>query len=303
MDSSKFYVIKRNGVKEPISFDKITERYISLSQDIEPKLDPQNVNPIVVAQKVVQGVFTGVKTSELDNLAAETAAHMSTIHPDYALLAARISFSNLQKEAPKTFFDAMTQSRNNKNQKNGLPAPLIAEDVFDIITRNKQVLEDAIQHKRDFGYDYFGFKTLERSYLARVNGKIVETPQYMLMRVSIGIHKEDIESVIETYNLLSLKFFTHATPTLFNSGTMTPQMSSCYLLCMKEDSIDGIYDTLKRCALISKSAGGIGLSIHCIRATNSYIRGTNGNSNGLVPMLRVFNDTARYVDQGNNTNI
>jgi ribonucleotide reductase alpha subunit len=266
--------------------------------NLNPPLNPELVSPVLVAQKVVTGVFSGVKTTELDNLAAETAAYMSTVHPDYGVLAARIAISNLQKETLASFSETMQIEYNYVNPKTGKRAPLIADDVYDIVMKNKGKLDAALQYDRDFGYDYFGFKTLERAYLVKVNGRTVERPQHMLMRVAIGIHKNDIDSAIETYDLLSQKMFTHATPTLFNAGTPIPQMSSCFLLTMKEDSIEGIYDTLKRCALISKSAGGIGLSVHCIRAANSYIKGTNGTSNGLVPMLRVYNDTARYVDQG-----
>lgn len=296
--TGRMYVLKRDGRREPVLFDKITKR-IEILCDIEPKLAPDIVDPVVVAQKVVSGVFPGVKTTELDNLAAETAAYMSTIHPAYGDLAARIAISNLQKQTSPNFAHVIKMEYDYVNPKNDQPAPLIAEDVYQIIMKNAERLNDAIRYERDFNYDYFGFKTLERSYLLKLSGEIVERPQHMLMRVSVGIHKEDIVSAIETYNLLSQKYFTHATPTLFNAGTPIPQLSSCFLVDMKEDSIEGIYETLKRCALISKSAGGIGLSISCIRASQSYIRGTNGTSNGLVPMLRVYNDTARYVDQGN----
>jgi ribonucleoside-diphosphate reductase alpha chain len=291
------YVLKRDGTREPVHFDRITER-IQKMCDLEPPLDPNHVDPVKVSQKVVQGVFPGVKTSELDNLAAETAAYMSTVHPGYGELAARIAISNLQKLTLDSFSETIKKEYEYVNPKNGQSASLIADDVYTIIAENKERLDGAIKYERDFSYDYFGFKTLERGYLVKLDGKTVERPQHMLMRVSVGIHKRDIDAAIETYDLLSQKFFTHATPTLFNAGTPLPQMSSCFLLSMKEDSIDGIYETLKRCALISKSAGGIGLSVHCIRASNSYIRGTNGVSNGLVPMLRVYNDTARYVDQG-----
>ena len=240
----------------------------------------------------------GVTTSELDNLAAEVAATMTTTHPDFAKLAARISISNLHKNTKKSFSETMADLYHYVNPRTGKPAGLIAEDVFQVIQENAEFLDATIIYNRDFNYDYFGFKTLERSYLLRLNGMIVERPQHMLMRVSVGIHLGDLESVVETYNLMSKKYFTHATPTLFNSGTPKPQMSSCFLLQMKDDSIEGIYDTLKQTAKISQSAGGIGLSIHNIRATGSYISGTNGTSNGIVPMLKVFNDTARYVDQG-----
>jgi ribonucleoside-diphosphate reductase alpha chain len=223
---------------------------------------------------------------------------MTTTHPDYALLAARISVSNLHKNTKKSFVDTMTDLYTYVNPRTGKKAPLLADNVYKIIKDNAELLDSTIIYNRDFAYDYFGFKTLERSYLLKLNGEIAERPQHMLMRVSVGIHLDDLDAAIETYHLMSKKYFTHATPTLFNSGTPKPQMSSCFLLAMKDDSIDGIYDTLKQTAKISQSAGGIGLSIHNIRATGSYIAGTNGTSNGIVPMLRVFNDTARYVDQG-----
>lgn len=251
-----------------------------------------------VSQKVIMGLYDGVTTTELDKLASETAAYMAVEHPGYSQLAARIEISNLHKMTSKSFSETCTRLRNYIEPKTNKPAPMIAEDVYDIVMKNKDVLDSALIFDRDYLFDYFGFKTLERSYLLRINGKIVERPQHLLMRVAIGIHKEDIDQVLKTYELCSQKFFTHATPTLFNAGTPRPQMSSCFLLTMKDDSIEGIYDTLKQCAQISKYAGGIGVSIHGIRAANSYIRGTGGSSNGLVPMLRVFNDTARYVDQG-----
>lgn len=288
------YVLKRDGNKESVKFDKITARVQKLCYGLEP----QHVNPVSVAMKVIEGIYAGVTTHELDNLAAEIAASLTTTHPDYALLASRIAVSNLHKSTNKSFSKTMAALYNFVDPKTGLHAPLIADDVHEIIQKNAQILDSTIIYDRDFGYDYFGFKTLERSYLLRLNGKVAERPQHMLMRVAVGIHKEDIEAAIETYNLMSERWFTHATPTLFNAGTPKPQMSSCFLLTMKDDSIDGIYDTLKQCAKISQSAGGIGLSIHNVRATGSYIRGTNGTSNGIVPMLRVFNDTARYVDQG-----
>ncbi len=288
------YVLKRDGNKESIKFDKITARIQKLCYGLEPT----HVNPVNVAMKVIEGIYAGVTTHELDNLAAEIAASLTTTHPDYALLASRIAVSNLHKSTNKSFSKTMSALYHFVDPKTGLQAPLIADDVHEIIEKNAQLLDSTIIYDRDFGYDYFGFKTLERSYLLRLNGKVAERPQHMLMRVAVGIHKEDIESAIVTYNLMSERWFTHATPTLFNAGTPKPQMSSCFLLTMKDDSIDGIYDTLKQCAKISQSAGGIGLSIHNVRATGSYIRGTNGTSNGIVPMLRVFNDTARYVDQG-----
>ena len=288
------YVIKRDGNRESVKFDKITARIQKLCYG----LDSIHVTPISVAMKVIEGIYEGVTTSELDNLAAETAASLTTKHPDYALLASRIAVSNLHKATNKSFSKTMADLYNYIDPKTGKKAPLIADDVYEIIQKNAQELDSTIIYDRDFGYDYFGFKTLERSYLLKIDGKIAERPQHMIMRVAVGIHKEDIAAAIETYNLMSERWFTHATPTLFNAGTPKPQMSSCFLLTAKDDSIDGIYDTLKSCAKISQSAGGIGLSIHNIRATGSYIRGTNGTSNGIIPMLRVFNDTARYVDQG-----
>jgi ribonucleoside-diphosphate reductase alpha chain len=287
------YVVKRDGHKEPVMFDKITDRIKKLCYGLNDLVDS-----VKVAMRVIEGLYDGVTTSELDNLAAETAASMTIAHPDYAQLAARIAVSNLHKNTKKSFSETMADMYFYVNPRTGQQSPLLSEEVYEVIKANAEELDSMIIYNRDFNYDYFGFKTLERSYLLKINGKIVERPQHMLMRVSVGIHLNDIEAVKETYELMSKKFFTHATPTLFNAGTPKPQMSSCFLLTMKDDSIDGIYDTLKQTAKISQSAGGIGLSIHNVRATGSYIRGTNGTSNGIVPMLRVFNDTARYVDQG-----
>jgi ribonucleoside-diphosphate reductase alpha chain len=287
------YVVKRDGHKEPVMFDKITDRIKKLCYGLNDLVDS-----VKVAMRVIEGLYDGVTTSELDNLAAETAASMTIAHPDYAQLAARIAVSNLHKNTKKSFSETMSDMYHYVNPRTGQQSPLLSDEVYEAIMANAEVLDSMIIYNRDFNYDYFGFKTLERSYLLKINGKIVERPQHMLMRVSVGIHLNDIEAVKETYELMSKKFFTHATPTLFNAGTPKPQMSSCFLLTMKDDSIDGIYDTLKQTAKISQSAGGIGLSIHNVRATGSYIRGTNGTSNGIVPMLRVFNDTARYVDQG-----
>lgn len=287
------FVVKRDGRKEPVMFDKITSRVRKMCYGLNSLVDP-----VKVAMRVIEGLYDGVTTSELDNLAAEIAATMTVQHPDYAKLAARIAVSNLHKNTKKSFSETMTDLYTYENPRTGKKAPMIADDVYEIMMANAEKLDSTIIYNRDFGYDYFGFKTLERSYLLKINGNIVERPQHMLMRVSVGIHKEDIDEAIATYELMSKKYFTHATPTLFNAGTPKPQMSSCFLLQMQDDSIDGIYDTLKQTAKISQSAGGIGLSIHNIRATGSYIRGTNGTSNGIVPMLRVFNDTARYVDQG-----
>jgi ribonucleoside-diphosphate reductase alpha chain len=287
------YVVKRDGHKEPVMFDKITDRIKKLCYGLNDLVDS-----VKVAMRVIEGLYDGVSTSELDNLAAETAASMTIAHPDYAQLAARIAISNLHKNTTKSFSETMNEMFHYINPRTNQEAPLLSEEVHAVIQENAEFLNSHIIYNRDFNYDYFGFKTLERSYLLKINGKIVERPQHMLMRVSVGIHLNDLKSVIETYDLMSKKFFTHATPTLFNAGTPKPQMSSCFLLAMQDDSIDGIYDTLKQTAKISQSAGGIGLSIHNVRATGSYIRGTNGTSNGIVPMLRVFNDTARYVDQG-----
>ncbi len=286
------FVVKRDGKKESVKFDKITARIEKLCYGF------QLVDPIDVAKKVIEGLFDGVTTSELDNLAAETAASLTTKHPDYALLASRIAVSNLHKNTIKSFSETMRKLHVYVDPKNGKNASLLADDVWEVIEKNAELLDSTIIYDRDFGFDYFGFKTLEKSYLLKLDGKIAERPQHLFMRVSIGIHKEDVESAIKTYHLMSERWFTHATPTLFNAGTPKPQMSSCFLLTMKDDSIDGIYDTLKQTAKISQSAGGIGLSIHNVRATGSYISGTNGTSNGIIPMLRVFNDTARYVDQG-----
>jgi ribonucleoside-diphosphate reductase alpha subunit len=286
-------VIKRNGKKETVKFDKITARIQKLSYGLSPLVDV-----IEVTKKVIEGIYDGVTTSELDNLAAETAASLTTKHPDYALLASRIAVSNLHKNTEKSFSETMRKLHQYTDSATGRKMPLLADDVMEIIDANAELLDSSIIYDRDFGFDYFGFKTLEKSYLLRIDGKVSERPQHMYMRVAIGIHKEDVESAIKTYNLMSERWFTHATPTLFNAGTPKPQMSSCFLLTMKDDSIDGIYDTLKQTAKISQSAGGIGLSIHNVRATGSYIGGTNGTSNGIIPMLRVFNDTARYVDQG-----
>lgn len=288
------YVIKRNGKQEAVHFDKITSRVMKLSYGLNLKQD----DIIEIAKKVIQGIYNNVTTTELDNLAAETSAAFTTKHPDYAVLAARIAVSNLHKNTTKSFSETAGLLYNYIDDKTGQVAPLIADDIYAVIQENEDILNAAIIYERDYHFDFFGFKTLEKSYLLKVNGKIVERPQHLFMRVALGIHGADIEAAIETYNLMSEKWFIHATPTLFNAGTPKPQMSSCFLLSMKDDSIDGIYDTLKNCALISQSAGGIGLSIHNVRATGSYIKGTNGTSNGIIPMLRVFNDTARYVDQG-----
>lgn len=287
-------VIKRDGRKQEIKFDKITARIQKLCYG----LDMQHVDPITVSVKVIEGIYDGVTTSELDNLAAEVAAMLTTRHPDYALLASRIAISNLQKNTKKSFSETVNDLYHYVDPTTGKNAPLIAEDVFQIVQNHAELLDSILIYDRDFNYDYFGFKTLERAYLLKMDGKVVERPQHMLMRVSIGIHADDIASAIETYHHMSERWFTHATPTLFNAGTPNPQLSSCFLLQTIEDSIDGIFDTLKSCAKISQAAGGIGVSISNVRATGSYIRGTGGTSNGIIPMLRVYNNTARYIDQG-----
>ncbi len=288
------YVITRSGQKEPIKFDKITERIERLCFE----LNRDFLDPTAITQKVIEGIYDGISTKELDQLAAETAAYLSTQHPDYSLLAGRIAVSNLHKETKGCFSENIKAMYAYIGPKTQELSPLVSKELYEMVMENAEILDKTIVDKRDFNYDYFGFKTLERSYLLKMNGKIIERPGQMLMRVSLGIHLDDIQAAIETYHLMSEKFFTHASPTLFNSGTNKPQLSSCFLLAMKEDSIEGIYDTLKQTALISQSAGGIGLSLHNIRAKGSFIRGTNGTSNGIVPMLKVFNDTARYVDQG-----
>lgn len=281
------YVIKRDGSISPVLFDEITKR-LKECCEIPKKL---TIDPVIVTQKVVSGIYNGIKTVEIDVLAAETSAYMSTINPQYAELAARIAITSLHKETSPSFSETIKKLFFHVN-------PLVSRETYEVVMKNRLLLDSAIDYSRDFDFDYFGYKTLEKSYLLRINGKVVERPQHMFMRVSIGIHGEDIESALKTYKYLSEKWFIHATPTMFNSGTPFPQMSSCFLLPIKDDSIEGIYETLKECALISKYAGGIGISIHHVRATNSYVRGTNGTSNGIVPMLKVFNDTARYVDQG-----
>tara|TARA_Y100000389_G_scaffold192087_1_gene219141 strand:- start:709 stop:3036 length:2328 start_codon:yes stop_codon:yes gene_type:complete len=288
------YVVKRDGRHVDVSFDKISNRITRLCYN----LNMNYINIVQIAQKCISGLYKGMKTSELDILAAETSAYLVIDHPDYAILAARIIISNLHKETKKTFSEVIEDLYNYKDQDIDKSYKLISDDVYDIIMKNKDKLDSAIIYDRDYNYDYFGFKTLEKSYLLKINDKIVERPQHLLMRVSIGIHKDNIDDAINTYNLMSQKFFTHASPTLFNSGTPRPQLSSCFLIDIDDDSIEGIYDTQKECALISKMAGGIGMAIHKIRSKGSYISGTNGTSNGIIPMLRVFNATARYVDQG-----
>ena len=287
-------VVNRKGEREDVRFDAILEKLSGLTNG----LDTNWVDAANLTKLTIEGLYDGVTTRELDQLAAETAASLASHHPDYSKLAARICVDDLHRSTKETFSEVITDLRDFIDPESGEHAPLISQEVYDIIMANKATLDNYVDYDRDFNYDYFGFKTLERSYLLKLNGEVAERPQHMLMRVAVGIHHNNIEKALETYDLMSQGFFTHATPTLFNSGTPTPQMSSCFLLTMQDDSLVGIYDTLKQCALISKSAGGIGLSIHHIRSKGSYIKGTNGESNGIVPMLRVFNDTARYVDQG-----
>ena len=287
-------VVNRKGEREDVRFDAILEKLTTLTDG----LDSNWVDPAHLTKLTIEGLYDGVTTRELDQLAAETAASLASHHPDYSKLAARICVDDLHRSTKETFSEVITDLREFVDPESGAHAPLISSEVYEVIMANKDTLDSYIDYDRDFNYDYFGFKTLERSYLLKLNGAVAERPQHMLMRVAVGIHHENIDKALETYDLMSQGFFTHATPTLFNSGTPKPQMSSCFLLTMQDDSLVGIYDTLKQCALISKSAGGIGLSIHHIRSKGSYIKGTNGESNGIVPMLRVFNDTARYVDQG-----
>ncbi|XP_055844449.1 ribonucleoside-diphosphate reductase large subunit [Episyrphus balteatus] len=294
MKAEKMYVFKRDGRKEEIHFDKITSRIQKLCYG----LNMDFVDPVAITFKVISGLYSGVTTQELDNLAAETAASLTTNHADYAILAARIVVSNLHKETKKAFSEVISDLYNMIDSATGEKSPIISDFHYKVVMDNAARLNSAIIYDRDFGYNYFGFKTLERSYLLKINGKIAERPQHMLMRVAVGIHGEDIDAAIETYNLLSERYFTHASPTLFAAATRRPQLSSCFLLSMVSDSIEGIFKSVEQCAMISKSAGGIGLNVHCIRAKGTGIAGTNGTSNGLVPMLRVFNNVARYVDQG-----
>ncbi|HRI32823.1 MAG TPA: ribonucleoside-diphosphate reductase subunit alpha, partial [Saprospiraceae bacterium] len=287
-------VLKRNGKREDVSFDKITARVKKLCYGLDSKF----VDSIEISKRVILGLYNGVTTSELDNLAAETAASLAAVHPDNAILAARIAVSNLHKNTNKSFSETMEGLYQYIDPITNQKAGLISDETIEVIRQNADRLDSAIIYDRDYSFDYFGFKTLERSYLLRMNKKVVERPQHLLMRASVGIHGSNIDAAIETYNLMSEKWFIHATPTLFNAGTPKPQLSSCFLLSMTDDSITGIFETLSRCAKISQSAGGIGVSIHNVRAKGSYIKGTGGTSNGIIPMLKVFNDTARYVDQG-----
>jgi ribonucleoside-diphosphate reductase alpha chain len=288
------FVQTRSGKREPVQFDKITHRISQLTYG----LDQKYVDSMQVAKRTINGLFDGITTEELDNLSAEVSAYMTSVHPDYARLAGRIAVANLHRSTSDSFMETFEKLYGYKNEFTGEHQPLISEEIFGFANQHKDRIMKEIAYSRDFEFDYFGYKTLEKSYLLKVNGKIVERPQHLFMRVALGVQIGNIEEAIKTYNLISEGWFTHASPTLFNAGTNKAQMSSCFLVSMKDDSIDGIYETLKQCALISQSAGGIGLSIHNIRAKGSFIKGTNGTSNGIVPMLRVFNDTARYVDQG-----
>ena len=288
------FVTTRSGKTEPVQFDKITHRISQLTYG----LDPKYVDAIQVAKRTITGLFDGITTEELDNLSAEVSAYMTSVHPDYARLAGRIAVANLHRSTSDSFMETFEMLYGFKDEFSGEHQPLISEEIFGFAQKHKDRIMKEIAYSRDFEFDYFGFKTLEKSYLLKVHGKIVERPQHLFMRVALGVQIGNIEEAIKTYHLISEGWFTHASPTLFNAGTNKAQMSSCFLVAMKDDSIDGIYETLKQCALISQSAGGIGLSIHNIRAKGSFIKGTNGTSNGIVPMLRVFNDTARYVDQG-----
>jgi len=293
---SEMFVQKRNGQKEIVSFDKILNRIKTMGQDVGIQI---NYTTLVI--KVIDQLYDGISSSKIDDLLAEQCASLASTHPDYSVLAGRIAVSSHQKNTTSSFQEAMTTLYEYKD-KHGLSHPIITKELFDITNDYTLMLEAMIDYNRDYLIDYFGFKTLERAYLMKVDGKTVERPQHMWLRVAIGIHGKNIDRVKETYDLMSQKYFTHATPTLFNAGTNKPQLSSCFLLAMEQDSMEGIYNTLKDCAMISKWAGGIGLHIHNIRAKGSHIRGTNGQSSGLVPMLRVFNNTAKFVDQGGKRN-
>jgi ribonucleoside-diphosphate reductase alpha chain len=286
-------IVKRNGSREALKLEKISSRIKKLTYGLHELVDPDKVST-----KVVSGLYDGVSSTELDQLSAETAASMVTIHPDFGKLAARIGITSLYKDVEKDFSIIAKRLYDYVNPKTGEKAGMISDEVYNIIQKFAPQLDAMIVHDRDFNFDYFGFMTLKKSYLLKIDGKPAETPQHLYMRVAVGIWRENIEMVQKTYDMLSQGLFTHATPTLFNASTNRPQLSSCFLLDIDDDSIPGIYKTLSDCALISQSAGGIGINIHKIRAKGSYIKGTNGHSNGIIPMLRVFNETARYVDQG-----
>jgi ribonucleoside-diphosphate reductase alpha chain len=285
-------IIKRNGGREPLKLEKISSRIKKLTYGLNERVDPD-----IVSTKVVSGLYDGVSSTELDQLSAETAASMVTVHPDFGKLAARIAITALYKNVEKDFSVIAKKLYEYINPKTGEKAGMISDEVYDVIQKYSQELDAMIVHDRDFNFDYFGFMTLRKSYLLKINGEAAETPQHLYMRVAVGIWRDNLEMVQKTYDMLSQGLFTHATPTLFNASTNRPQLSSCFLLDIDDDSIPGIYKTLSDCALISQSAGGIGINIHKIRAKGSYIKGTNGYSNGIIPMLKVFNETARYVDQ------
>lgn len=285
-------VVKRNGKKEPVMLDKILDRITQQTYGLD-KL----IIPFEVAQKVIEGITPDIKTQVLDQLAMETAASLATKHPDYSILAARLAITNLHKETKKSFSETVMDLYKYIDQKTGKHSPIVSESFYSIVKRHADEIDSAIVHSRDHNFDYFGFKTLEKSYLLKLDGKVAERPQYMYMRTAIQVWGENLEKVIETYNTLSEGYYTHATPTLFNSGTSRPQLSSCFLLDLESDSIEGIFNTLKESAQISKNAGGIGISFTKVRAKGTYIAGTNGTSNGIIPFLKIFNETARAVDQ------
>lgn len=287
-------VTKRNGKKEPLMLDKILERINQQTYGLDTKW----IVPFEIAQKVIEGITPDVETRVLDNLAMETAASLTTKHPDYAILASRLAITSLHKETKKSFSETMRDLYNYVNPKTGKHSPVISESFYQIVQKHADELDSAIVHSRDHNFEYFGYKVLEKSYLLKINGKVAERPQYMYMRTAIQVWGEDIPKVIETYNLLAEGHYTHATPTLFNSGTTRPQLSSCFLLDVEQDSIEGIFNTLKESAQISKNAGGIGISFSKVRAKGTYIAGTNGTSNGIIPFLKIYNETARAVDQG-----
>lgn len=290
-------VTKRNGKKEPIMLDKILDRINQQTYGLDSKW----VQPFEVAQKVIDGITPDIQTRVLDGLAMETAASLTTKHPDYAILAARIAITSLHKDTKKSFSETVQDLYNYVDPKTGKHSPVVSKKFHDVVMKYADELDSAIVHSRDHNFDFFGYKVLERSYLLKMNGKVAERPQYMYMRTAVQIwglkDEPNIPKIIETYNLLSEGFYTHATPTLFNSGTGRPQLSSCFLLDVEEDSIEGIFNTLKESAQISKNAGGIGISFNKVRATGTYIAGTNGTSNGIIPFLKIYNETARAVDQ------
>jgi ribonucleoside-diphosphate reductase alpha subunit len=291
VEDEEMLVKKRNGNMEVIAFDKILRRIKTIGTEVGIK-----INYTTLAMKVIDQLYNGISTTQIDELSAQQCASLASTHPDYNVLASRITISNHHKNTADSFSQVMTELYEYKD-KHGQQSPLVSQELYDVVQKYGSELESMLDYSRDYLIDYFGFKTLERAYLMKINKETVERPQHMWLRVAVGIHGDNLEKVKETYDCMSQKYFTHATPTLFNAGTPHPQLSSCYLISMENDSIEGIYNTLKDCALISKWAGGIGLHIHNVRASGSHIRGTNGASNGIVPMLRVFNNTARYVDQ------